>query len=122
MGSLWQGIRTRMVSERFSIQLRVKENTGEDDDERDFIWWIRVRWMPPLIEGKSTTPSASRGTMRSKAGVPHGGGFAQLQQLLLEGRNAVTKRRNEIEMASVARAASTAPAGGPMLPFGAFGR
>merc|ERR1712032_143354 len=106
-------MRTRMVSERFSLQLRVKEDTAEDEAED--IWWIRVRWMPPLMPGKSHTPS-SRGIMRSKTALPHGGGFAQLQQLLLEGRNEVTKRRQELERAAAAKAAPATPAGGPMLP------
>jgi len=98
-GSMWQALRTRLVVDRFYVQVRIKEDL--EGDEPSDIWWLRVKWVPPMVTGKKDTLGSftsvhNHGSQYSTCS------FVQLQQLLLEGRNAVAQRL-ELERAAAAK-------------------
>merc|ERR1712113_40377 len=113
----WRGIRNRLVSDRFTCQLRARDDT--QDEGLDFIWWIRVRWMPPLVPGKKDTRTLGGRTafrLSRMSSSSHSSSFAQLQQLLLESRNEVMNQKKKAE-AAAAEAARPAPMIGLALPI-----
>jgi len=50
----WQTLRTRLVLDRFCIQVRYKEEDLTEDAPHD-VWWLRLRWLPPMVAGKKDT-------------------------------------------------------------------
>jgi len=116
----WQTLRTRLVLDRFCIQVRIKEDRSEDDPGD--IWWLRLKWLPPMVAGKKDTLGSLtmfRHRLDGRLGLAECGSFVLLQQLLLAGRNEVAKRQRAIEQAQ--RRAKPKPAG-MMLPAGALFR
>jgi len=89
VGSMWHALRTRLVVDRFYVQIRIKEDLEED--EPSDIWWLRLKWLPPMVTGKKDT----LGSLTHHGARHHYStcSFVQLQQLLLEGRNDVMQRR-----------------------------
>jgi len=111
----WQTLRTRLVLDRFCIQVRYKEDLNEDDPED--VWWLRLKWLPPMVAGRKDTLGSLamfRHRLDGRLGLAECGSFVLLQQLLLAGRNEVTKRQHAMEQAQ--RRSKPAPAG-LMLPL-----
>jgi len=119
--SSWQTLRTRLVLDRFCIQVRLKEEEKAEDDP-DGIWWLRLKWLPPMVAGKKDTLGSLtmfRHRLDGRLGLAECGSFVLLQQLLLAGRNEVRKREQAMEQAK--KRAKPKPAG-MMLPAGALFR
>jgi len=112
----WQKLRTQLVLDRFCLQLRPKESLC--DDEPGGLWWLRLKWLPALVAGKRARLGGltlGRRRISQGLGLPEGGGFVHLQQLLLEGRREVEQRRER-----AAELKTPTPGGSLMLPI--FGR
>jgi len=112
--AMWQSLRTRLVLDRFCVQLRAKEDLAED--EPSGIWWLRVKWLPPMVAGKKDTLGGltmGRHRADSKLGLVECGSFVMLQQLLLEGRNEVVQRTER----AAAQSRRPATPGGTTLPI-----
>jgi len=127
--SLWKLMRIRMASDRFVVQVRPRKDNATEEDPTG-IWWLRVKWLPPVI---GLTKSATSDTRRSFFSNMQAGGarfvqssnFMQLQHLLFEGLNEVQERRRLEEQRRLEqRRRAQAPRGksvGLMLPSAAFG-
>jgi len=101
--NMWQALRTRLVVDRFYVQVRIKEDLEED--EPTGIWWLRVKWVPPMVTGKKDT-LGSFTSVHHQASQYSTCSFVQLQQLLLEGRNALAHQL-ELERAAAAKRKTT---------------
>mmetsp|Transcript_18425 Transcript_18425/g.43309 ORF Transcript_18425/g.43309 Transcript_18425/m.43309 type:complete len:246 (+) Transcript_18425:570-1307(+) len=109
---MWHSLRTRLVLDRFCVQVRARDHVGEDEPAG--IWWLRVRWLPAMVAGKKDTLGGltmGRRRGESRLYVVECGGFVFLQQLLLEARNEVMQR---VQHCSIPRSVSR---GAPMLPI-----
>merc|ERR1719284_339212 len=103
----------RHVLDRFCIQVRPKDELGEDDPAG--LYWLRIRWLPPTIRRKQGDPLLNlASTRRGDHHSPECSNFVQLQQLLLEGRNEVSQRHERKTMQVAKRPAH---AGVPLLPI-----
>lgn len=114
---MWQELRTRLVLDRFCVQVLSKEDLGED--EPTGVWWLRVKWLPAMVAGKKDTLgglTTGRRRIDSRLGLVECGGFVLLQQLLLEGRNEVAQR---LERAKQEVRRPAIPGGLPLLPVSA---
>lgn len=117
--SMWRALRTGLVVDRFYVQIRAKEML--EDGEPSDVWWLRVKWVPPMLTGRK---QSSLGVLSAE--LPHARRasfndgystciFVRLQQHLLEARNEVTERiaRAKIE----AREKKVPPKLGLKLPI-----
>jgi len=52
-GSLWKSMQAKLVLDRFCLQLRTRDqdDCGEQD-EPEGVWWLRVKWLPPMVGRK----------------------------------------------------------------------
>mmetsp|Transcript_121858 Transcript_121858/g.389691 ORF Transcript_121858/g.389691 Transcript_121858/m.389691 type:complete len:1454 (+) Transcript_121858:54-4415(+) len=101
----WQSVRTGLVVDHFYVQVRIKEDP-EEGEPAD-IWWLRLKWVPPMVTGK-------KGHFGSFTAAQHGSqystcSFVQLQQLLLEARNEVSQRIDKVHQEAQASRRKLAP-------------
>merc|ERR550514_190300 len=118
---LWHSLHARLVVDRFVVQVRTKDDLSED--EPDGVWWLRVKWLPPVVGSKKSTRNQILASqLWTVKHVTDSSNFINLQQLLIEGRAEVAKReeRERAKAMAVTRAAAKPKLGGPMLPI--FGR
>lgn len=111
--SMWRAARSGLVVDRFYVQVRVKESLEEG--EPSSVWWLRVKWVPPMMTGKRSSLASLAGLNRDVGSRFNDGystcSFVRLQQLLLEGRNEYAQRqeREQQEAMRLQSAQSTRP-------------
>jgi len=119
--SLWKFMRRRLVLDRFCVQLRTKDDVCEDDDEPLGVWWLRAKWLPPMLSLKHRETFGRRLTIGTgPLRFVEASNFVQLQQLLLEGRNEVSQRAIRAARERQMSVAASKPSGGLMLPISAL--
>lgn len=112
---LWRRTLRSLIIDRFWVQVRVKEDLSEDEPAG--VWWLRMKWLPPMVTGKKEGAFDGTGRRRFDS-RPECSSFVQLQNLLLEGREEVVRRRSiAAAQASKERADRLGESGRPALPM-----
>mmetsp|Transcript_16483 Transcript_16483/g.38671 ORF Transcript_16483/g.38671 Transcript_16483/m.38671 type:complete len:1448 (+) Transcript_16483:37-4380(+) len=102
--NLWAHLKQRLILDRFCLQVRIRSNPeGGSSDEPSGIWWIRVKWLPPMVGNKKRDTLASFSSGRTDFHPIACSNFVRLQQLLLEARSEVQRREQRARMNERAR-------------------